>query len=582
MARFIKLHFNSDDYAREDLPGLAKAIRIPGAIELPTGEALVHFAPAEAPQLAEPPNDETVARGYLHRIFSARDDELRALLAPHRPEVVPDLKLVQIEDSPLTPTRVIKFVQTSKAIPIFGTGAYVEIDGTNRRLVSSDATLTDTPDISITAQLSPSNALHMVEKYGGMTLSEQQVADLQGVELNFFCDTRTKSWYLVYVFKNIPIVPQEQRGEHKEGHGLGPSPRDDFRFYDYLVDAHSGSIVYYYSSQPRLDIPVKCKGVDETGQNREFYGLRVSEKFQLLDPLRNIETFDHQRNDLTAAVLPALPITSSTTDFGSSNTAGVSAHYHTKLIFDFFNTVLKRNGIDDKGMKLTCLVNVTYSLREAPPNWNNAVWWNNRMWFGQNQNGSGRFDSFARYFDIIAHELSHGITQTTSNLVYRDETGALNESFSDIFAVLLKNWYPSEPEPIATWNWEIGSGLGISGGPLRDLSNPTRTGQPAHMKDSRVTSQDDGGVHSNSGIHNKAAYNLFTARDPAGNLIFSPSDSAILYYVTLSRLTRISGFADCLRVLTSVISTYFAGDSHDLLELKRQAAIDAYKLAGIE
>jgi len=584
MAKFIKLHFNSDDYGQPEVPGFARSVFLPDALRLPGRRALVLFSPPDTPSVFQRPNDETVARTYLQRIFSARDDDLRSLLAPERPELVPDLKLAHIEDSPLTPTRVVKFFQTKQTVPIFGTGAYVEINGDDRRLISTDATLTDVPNVSALATLSDRDALHMVEKYCETAVPPTLpalVASLAGTETNFFCDLRTEKWRLIYIFKNVPIVPPEQRGEHKEVHGLGPSPRDDFRYYDYLVDAHSGEIVYYFSSQPRLDIPVKCRGVDDVGQAREFFGLGANGQFQLVDPLRNIETFDNQRNDLTSTALPTVPVTSSKTDFGKANTAGVSAHYHAKLVFDFFNNVLKRNGIDDKGMKLVCLVNVTYSLGQVPPDWNNAVWWNNRMWFGQTRNASGGFNSFARYFDVIAHELSHGVTQTTSNLVYRDESGALNESFSDIFAILIKNWYPSQPEPIATWNWEIGPGLGPTGGPLRDFSDPPRTGQPDHMQNFLHTTNDDGGVHSNSGIHNKAAYNFLTAKNAGGDLIFSPEDTAILYYLTLSRLTRLSGFADCLRVLTTVISAYYAGDSPAQIQIKRDAALNAYKLVGI-
>jgi bacillolysin len=579
--QIIKLHVDSNDPTPgASQPGQAEAIRIPKglamAVRSPTGEAMS----PEGGQLLKSRNDETMARTYLDAILTERSGELFALTAPDRPEMVPDLHLTEVQDSPLTPTRVLKFIQTSKSVPIFGTAALVEMDGLDRRLVSTDATLTDTPDVSAVARLSAAEALAAIEKQDGKPLSAEDAAQLSAAKLNFFADAAADRWRLVYHFRSVPIVPPEQRGDHA-GHGLGRSPRDDFQRYDYLVDAHSGEIAYYFSSQPCLDVPTECRGVDEFGQTQDFFGLAaVGGQFRLSDPLRSIETFDHVGNDIQATALPTTPIAHSATDFARTNTAGVSAHFFATRVFDFYNDVLKRNGVDDKGMKLISMVNATYARDEPPPNWRNAVWWNNRMWYGRVQNASGGFDSYARYFDVIAHELTHGVTETTSNLVYRDLPGALNESFSDIFGVIISNWYPGEPNSVTGWNWEIGAGLGGGGGPLRDLRDPARTGQPDHMTAYVPMIGDNGGVHRYSGIHNKAAYHVLTAVDAQGAEVFNPREIALLYYLTLTRLARMSDFSDCLRVLKSVIGTLHAGDPA-AVQAKRQAVTDAYQKVGI-
>jgi bacillolysin len=573
MAQFIKLHFNSGN-PDPHLSGFAEFVRPPSAIYGIVGAAEIEGLAAEDRQLVEGRPDESVARAYLNAILSERGGELSPLTAPDKPEIelVPDLRLEEVQDFHLTPTRVLKFVQTSKSVPVFGTAVFVEIDGRDRWLVSADATLTDTPNVSAVASLSAVQAWQAIQTYGGTTLSPTEAAALSGPELTFFCDTVSKLWHLVYYFRSVPITPPDQR--------LGTSPRDEFRRYDYLVDAHQGEIVFYFSSQAHLDVPTKCKGLDEFGHEQQFDGLQAGGQFRLIDPMRNIETFDHGGNDVTAIPLPIVPISHIATDFAKTNPAGVSAHYFATVIFDFFNHVLKRNGIDGKGMKLLSLVNATNSKHEKPPNWRNAVWWNNRMWYGRVQNAVKGFDSYARYFDIIAHELTHGVTQTTAGLVYRDQSGALNESFSDIFGVIIKNWHPGQPQPIVGWDWEIGAGLGAAGGPLRDLSNPAKTGQPDHMNNYLVTTRDDGGVHTNSGIHNKAAYNFLTAQDAAGKYVFTPGDVTIFYYLTLTRLTSMSGFSDCLRGLKSVISTYYAGDPL-LQQVKLLAVTTAYQLVGI-
>jgi bacillolysin/neutral peptidase B len=223
-----------------------------------------------------------------------------------------------------------------------------------------------------------------------------------------------------------------------------------------------------------------------------------------------------------------------------------------------FNNVLKRDGVDDRGMQLVSVVNVWSSdSGTGARDWLNAVWWKERMWYGQTV---GR--SLATHLDVIGHELTHGVTQSTSNLMYRDIPGALNESYSDIFGIIIANWYPNEPEPIASWNWELGAELGSNGGPLRKFADPAAAGQPDHFSQNRPLplSHDNGGVHIYSGIHNKAIYNLLTDIDAAENPTFPVRDAALLLYLTLSRLTRTSDFHDSRRTLESVTKAYYGSD----------------------
>lgn len=526
-------------------------------------------------------NDETAARHYAETaLASAGAESLEALIAPERAELVPDLRMVDARESPLTDTRRVDFTQTRHSVPIFGTKAVVEIDRSDRRFVSMDATLTEPPDVSPVAAVSPREAMQAIAAFSGVELAKLSLQ--QAPELNYFLDEKNERWRLVYYFRNLNAKPPAEVGESPAGsraHLDGGSPRELFATYDYMVDAHDGEVVYHFSSAPLLDVPIPCRGLDEDAVQRDFFGLRAGDgTLRLSDPLRGIDTFDHTFGDITSPTLPTVPISHSQVDFAQTHRAGVSAHYYATKVFDFFNEVLKRNGIDDRGMRLVSMVNCTFSQHSPPPEWKNAVWWNNRMWYGQVRNGTG-FQSYARHFDVIAHELTHGVTETTSNLVYRDQSGALNESFSDIFAVMVKNWYPGEPNPVSTWSWELGAGLGGNGRPLRDLSDPTRTGDPDHMDDYLDTTDDEGGVHTNSNIHNKAAFHLLTATDAAGSSILRPDEVAILYYVTLTRLNRLADFSDCLRILRSVAATYFTGDPRGV---EKQAAIDsAYQRVGI-
>ena len=201
---------------------------------------------------------------------------------------------------------------------------------------------------------------------------------------------------------------------------------------------------------------------------------------------------------------------------------------------------------------------------------------------GQIESGSS-LQSYSRYLEVIGHELTHAVTASTSALVYREQSGALNESFSDVFGVIIHNWSLGRSETFADWNWEIGAELGRDGLPLRDLRDPTRTGDPAHMEQyvtKPVTRSGDwGGVHANSNILNRAAYNVMTAADAARAALFTPSDVAVLYYLCLIRLNATATFPAALTVLINVASTYF---SADVARAEKVAAIrNAYDQVGI-
>jgi Zn-dependent metalloprotease len=454
----------------------------------------------------------------------------------------------------------------------------VEIDGSDRSFVAVDADLADVPDVSPLASISAAQALEAVAKFCDTPLDAMK--KVSAPEINFFMDPEAgRTWHLAYHFTEVPAVPPEAKEETEKLEGcVGPSSRG-LATYDFLVDAHTGEIVFSFASHAALaDIPVQCTGLDELGVNREFFGRNFGPGFELYDPLRGIKTFDQQFNDISSPNLPVNPCQNATANFGNV-TAAVSAHYHAKVVFDFYNSVLKRKSIDDKGMVIMSMVNCTSPQDEPPPNWHNAAWWSGRMWYGQVQSG-GKFESFSRYLDVIGHELTHGVTETTSNLVYRNQSGALNESFSDIFGVMINNWYPNEPNSIDSWNWEIGPNLRGGGLPLRDMSNPQRTNHPDHMSKYVNTTRDNGGVHTNSNIHNKAAYNLLTSKDVSGQYVFTPVDVAILYYLTLTRLSRMATFSDCLRTLKSVAAIYYSGDT--AVRDARVAAIDtAYAAVGI-
>ena len=173
--------------------------------------------------------------------------------------------------------------------------------------------------------------------------------------------------------------------------------------------------------------------------------------------------------------------------------------------------IFRRDSIDDVGLALDGIVH--YGQR-----YDNAFWDTQRMIFGD---GDGElFKRFTIAVDVIGHELTHGVTQYTANLNYWQQPGALNESMSDVFGSLVKQYALGQSAEQA--DWLIGAGLladAVQGEALRSMKAPGtayddpklgKDPQPADMANYVQTTADNGGVHINSGIPNRAFYLLAT------------------------------------------------------------------------
>jgi Zn-dependent metalloprotease len=170
--------------------------------------------------------------------------------------------------------------------------------------------------------------------------------------------------------------------------------------------------------------------------------------------------------------------------------------------YRFFWDIFQRDSIDDNGLPLRGVVH--YGV-----GYDNAFWDGQQMVFGD-----GRlFKRLTLSLDVIGHELQHGVTEHESGLLYQDQSGALNESLSDWAGSMVKQYKRGETADAA--DWLIGAdivGPSSPGRALRDMANPgtawERDPQPAHMDKFVVTTDDNGGVHINSGIPNKVFHTL--------------------------------------------------------------------------
>jgi Zn-dependent metalloprotease len=222
---------------------------------------------------------------------------------------------------------------------------------------------------------------------------------------------------------------------------------------------------------------------------------------------------------------------------------GLGATY--ELYWDVFH----RDSINDEGLPLKGYVHYGNG-------YDNAFWDGQEMIFGD---GDGElFNRFTVSVDIMGHELTHGVTEDEAQLAYYQQSGALNESVSDVFGSLVKQYALGQKADEA--DWLIGAGL-IAGYPdqaLRSMKAPGtaydnpklgKDGQPAHMRDYVRTTRDNGGVHTNSGIPNHAFYLAATnlggnAWDLAGRIWYEtlrdPHLRPTAQFRTFARLTLLA------------------------------------------
>jgi Zn-dependent metalloprotease len=241
---------------------------------------------------------------------------------------------------------------------------------------------------------------------------------------------------------------------------------------------------------------------------------------------------------------------------------------------EFYSEIFDRNSVDDQGMRLEAYVHYDTG-------YNNAFWDGREMIFGD---GDGRvFTDFTKSVDVIAHELTHGVTQFTAGLEYHNQSGALNESISDVFGSLVKQWSLKQAAQDA--DWLIGTEIftpGIAGDALRSMKAPGQAydndllgkdPQPDHMNRyvqlPDTDAGDNGGVHINSGIPNKAFY--LTAIHIGGNAWEAPGH---IWFESLKASNPSTEFQDFAG------TTYMkAGELYGPGE--QQAVLEAWREVGI-
>jgi bacillolysin len=302
----------------------------------------------------------------------------------------------------------------------------------------------------------------------------------------------------------------------------------DGRAYRTFLDAVTGVPVLSYddtwTQAPQSDVG---RGVGLSGDGLAISDERLSAGgFQAVDLLRpgGNTTYD-LKGDVSRSLgisTGQMPFTSTdiaTSPDGSWSGAVASVHAYTALTMDYYRVRFGRAGLDNRDLTVRCFVNVarpedalTLGLTAPFRLFYNSAFYagDGDVFFGVGSltaQGAVNFHNFGAGIDVVSHELSHGVTQFSSDLVYQFESGALNESFSDMMGAAVRfMWQPLGSGP-ARADWLVGEDVG-NGTPLRSFSDPHSLGAPDHysLKLVTVLANDDGGVHANSNIVNHMYY----------------------------------------------------------------------------
>ena len=469
--------------------------------------------------------------------------------------------LVKRIDTDRMGARHVRMQQVYKDLPVFGSELIVHIDA-NDNVKGSTGKLTPDLDLPDKAKITEDQALEIALKDDKNNSRGKLHAEPKLMILSQFIAEPHLVWHLTV------------DGTDKDLDGNETSAK-----WEYFVDALTGEIVWKYNNEQGH--------TRTTGSGIGTYSGAVtlntlhdhgSAKYLLEDQWvpSSARVITHDAD----GGYPPAPVSEDNNNNWSAGAQGpdVDCHLYTRMVYDYYFTVHGRDSYDDAGADMHIYAN-------CGNNWNNATWNGSYVKMG---NGDGtRYNSLCA-LDIIAHEWTHAVTEFTAGLVYSDEPGALNESMSDVFGAIISG------------NWLIGEDawLPATAPALRNMEDPTNGGQydpanpidsvraghqPDHVSDQYTGFSDNGGVHINSGIMNKAAYLIATGGTHRGIRICEGLGRDVLgriYYQALTtHLVSSSDFTDMRdAVLDSLEDLYLTNPSYARW---RASIINAFAAVGI-
>jgi bacillolysin len=425
-----------------------------------------------------------------------RGDELRARL--------------ERADTIVTGRRIEQLTQYYRGLQVWGGSVARQFDGAS--LVSIFGVIYQGLDIDVAPTIGRDAARGTIEKQGGTLL-------LPDTEPELVVLPAGGSFRLAWV-------------------GEASLPGDIVRFF---VDATSGEIVRRYSMRQRQAANAAIgHGTGVLGDDKKMSATAVSGTFLASDPLRPpvIVTYD-MKGDIFRSLNVLNNLTPLVTGDVASNTfnnwtdaAVVDAHAYSAYTYDYYFKRFGRRGLDNANRRVSNMVHPVKrsDIFDAPGEIVEQFYLNafycgecagGIMVYGEGlpggvflENGQ-RWDYVSGGLDVVAHELTHGVTDFSSRLEYVNESGALNEAFSDMMGTSVEFFFQPPGNGQMQADYLIGEDVVVgvtTGAPngIRSMANPALFGQPDHYSKRALLPPDDahdnGGVHVNSGIPNQAFY----------------------------------------------------------------------------
>lgn len=303
------------------------------------------------------------------------------------------------------------------------------------------------------------------------------------------------------------------------------------------VDAKSGRVVEAYNAV--TDAATSGYGYGVLGDYKTLNTYYSNSTYYLYDVTKPMNGLIETRTARNGSSLPGSYSTDTNNAWTAvSQGADVDAHAYAGKVYDYYKNTHNRNSFDNNGATIRSTVH--YGNR-----YNNAFWNGSQMVYGD---GDGvTFAPLSGSLDVVAHEITHAVTERTAGLQYQYQSGALNESMSDVFGYFLDSGDYLVGEDVYT--------PGQGGDALRSMSNPEAYGQPGHMSGYVNTTSDNGGVHTNSGIPNKAAYYTISS--------IGKAQSEKIYYRALTvYMTPTTNFSNArAALLQSAADLYGSGST---------------------
>lgn len=329
--------------------------------------------------------------------------------------------------------------------------------------------------------------------------------------------------------------------------------------WKYFVDAQNGAIIKEFNNT-HSDGPTTATAYDLNNVLRTIDTYLESGSYILVNASESM--YNATSNEGIIMTLDANNTSTVDLDYNtitsSNNTwldkAAVSAHYSTTATYEYLENTFGRNSVNGQGGNIISFVNVA---NEDGSSMENAFWNGQAAFYG---NGGADFYPLAGALDVIAHELGHGVISNTANLEYQGQSGAINETYADIFGAMVDRD-----------DWLIGEDVTKTAfspsGALRNMSDPHNTGsslsdsywQPMHVSEMYIGEEDNGGVHINSGIGNYAYYLYATA-------ITKEKAEQVFYRALTSYLTSKSQFTDFRIAVVQSAKDLYGDNSTEAVE----------------